>query len=100
METPAAGSGSTLQFGISIPSEYEYALYVENGLMKVSKKGKWGLINLSGDVILEPVFDDIEEFDGSYAKVMIRKDDGRLYGMIDTAGEVILPIEYEHITKW
>jgi hypothetical protein len=100
METPTAGSGSTLQFGITIPSEYEYALYVENGLMKVSKKGKWGLINLSGEVILEPVFDDIEEFDGSYAKVMIRKDDGRLYGMIDTAGEVILPIEYEHITKW
>ena len=98
---------------VIIPSEYDYAEYAGCGLIKVSKAGKWGLINLSGQSIIEPGFTCIDKFDGAFARVgkslieqnhtyfgSYRNNKDFLYGLVDTSGEVVLPIEYEEIEKW
>lgn len=86
---------------IIIPVEYEYAHYVGNGLIQVSKAEKWGIIDIFGQIIAETKYTSIDKFDGSFARVGISLDDkGLRYGLIDTSGEIVLPIEYEEIEMW
>jgi hypothetical protein len=46
-----------------------------------------------GQVILEPTYEVIKKFRNGHAKVKL----GELWGMIDKAGKVIIPIEYDEI---
>ena len=86
---------------VTVPADYEYAAYVDYGIIKVSKSEKWGLIDILGNIISEPQYSSINIFEGSFAKVSKYFDDNEtLYGLIDTRGEVVLPIEYEEIKKW
>lgn len=86
---------------VIVPSEYEYAQYLGYRLVSVSKNYRWGLIDLSGQVIVENKFMSIDEFDGSFAKVVQCVDEKKYQcGLIDTNGDIVLPIEYEEIEKW
>ncbi len=89
-----------LRQSITIPTDYEYAEYVGHGMVKVSKADKWGLIDMTGQIIVETKFDYIDKFDGSFAKVSFKFEEKYLYGLIDTSGDIVLPIEYEGIEKW
>ena len=86
---------------VTIPAGYEYAAYVGYGIVKVSQIGRWGLIDILGNIIIEPQYSFIDIFDGSFAKVGKCVDEEKYqYGLIDTSGEVVLPIEYNKIEKW
>ena len=86
---------------VTVPTAYEYAAYVGYGIVKVSQIGKWGLIDILGNIIAEPQYSFIDIFDGSFAKVGKCVDENKYqYGLIDTSGEVVLPIEYDKIEKW
>lgn len=96
---------------IIIPPEYEYAVYGGCGIILVSKKDLWGLINMSGEIIVTPQYAEIEAFDEGYAKVGLSLTEATQsnndwmekklkYGLIDTTGEIVLPLEYEEIEKW
>lgn len=91
--------------------KYEYAVYGGCGIILVSKKDLWGLIDMSGEIIVTPQYTEIEAFDGGYAKVGLSLTEATQsnndwmekklkYGLIDTAGEIVLPLEYEEIKKW
>ena len=98
---------------VIIPTDYELAQYVGYGLIKVSKDCKWGLIDFSGKIVIEPQYACIDKFDGSFARVGISLDEQKCtslgncwnndrfrYGLIDMSGDVALPVEYERIEKW
>lgn len=112
---------------VVIPAEYEYAQYIGYGLIQVSKNCYWGLIDITGQIIVETKYVCIDKFNGQFARIGISSKelkniylgnhrDNRdslfswlfdthenknfLYGLIDTRGDVILPIEYEEIEKW
>ena len=94
-----------------IPGEYDIAFYAGLGLVRVKKDEKWGLINLMNDVVISPIFSFIDVFNGLFAEVG-RSEDGKSmsfpenhiwnlkYGLIDTSGEIVLPLEYNYINKW
>ena len=94
-----------------VPSEYDIAFYAGLGLIRVKKDNKWGLINLMNDVIISPMFAYIDIFNGLFAEVG-RSEDGKSmsfpekhicglkYGLIDTSGEIVLPLEYNYMYKW
>ena len=94
-----------------VPSEYDIAFYAGLGLIRVKKDDKWGLINLMNDVVKSPIFAYIDVFNGLFAEVG-RSDNGKSmsfpenhiwdlkYGLIDTSGEIVLPLEYDYISKW
>ena len=96
-----------------VPAEYDLAYPSVNGLIIVIKEGKWGMINMLNDVIVEPQYCIIDFFDSSLARVGKSKEDCHIYiqddrwnvknikyGLIDTTGEVVLPLEYEYIELW
>lgn len=96
-----------------VPAEYDLAYPTVNGLVIVIKDGKWGIINMQNDVIVEPQYNVIESLDGSLARVGKSEEECHIYfqddrwyvknikyGLIDTTGEVVLPLEYERIELW
>lgn len=96
-----------------VPAEYDLAYPSVNGLIIVIKEGKWGMINMLNDVIVEPQYCIIDSLDSSLARVGKSEEDCHIYiqddrwnikkikyGLIDTTGEVVLPLEYESIELW
>ena len=71
----------------------ELAKYSDSSsLIGVKKDGKYGYINTSGKVIVEPKYEDVRNFNGNYAIVyeMVKTDDGekKLCKIIDKNGKV------------
>lgn len=94
-----------------VPAEYDIAFYAGLGLIRVKKDNKWGLINLMNDVVISPMFAYIDVFNGLFAEVGRSEDGmsisflenhiyGLKYGLIDTSGEIVLPLEYNYMYKW
>ena len=90
-----------------------FAYPTVNGLVIVIKDGKWGMINMLNDVIVKPQYNVIESLEGSLARVGKSEEECHIYfqddrwhvknikyGLIDTTGEVVLPLEYERIELW
>lgn len=88
-------------------SKYEPVLYFNyttgfsNGLAPfVIDNSKIGYMDKSGKVVIEPAFDFADKFDDGLAIVQIEIDSStgdRLYGVIDTLGNEVIPIEYDYI---
>lgn len=69
--------------------------FIADNTLKVSKDGKFGLINLSGNELATPQYDEItpiKYLQNSY----LTKKDGK-YGLIDNSGSVIINNEYDSI---
>lgn len=70
-----------------------------DGLLKVGKNGKWGLINETGEVVLPVEYVMIGDFRDGLAEVKRESDDvndGK-YGLIDKTGRLVLPAEYDAV---
>ena len=96
-----------------VPAEYDLAYSSVNGLIIVIKEGKWGIINMLNDVVVEPQYCIIDFLDSSLVRVGKSIEDCHIYfyedrwhvknikyGLIDITGEVVLPLEYERIELW
>ena len=70
-------------------------LWYEDGILKVSQNGKYGIINTSGSVLVSPEYDDITALKGVTNSLLTEKDG--LYGIIDNVGSVIIDNEYAEI---
>ncbi len=79
-----------------------------DGLANVETDGKKGYINREGAYVIEPIYDYANNFYGGYAEVALRGTElvedecsGMSYelfwGMIDTQGNVVVPLEYSYI---
>ena len=61
----------------SIPPSYEQAFpFAENGLAKVMKDGKFGVINTKGEFVVNPVYQMISPFQDGMAMVQTEEDWG------------------------
>ena len=70
-------------------------LIPQTGLQTFRDNGQYGLQDADGNVILQPSYYSIYDFEDGYARVYT----GDLYGLIDETGAVIVPAEYEKINK-
>ena len=77
--------------------------YFYNGLASFSYHGKYGFLNTDGEVIVDPEYDYVYDFDkeSGLACVFIGTmsswgypDEGN-YGFIDTEGNVVIDLQYE-----
>lgn len=64
----------------------------KNGYAVFRKKGKFGLIDVTGKVVQKPVY----EASGPYTEFWPVKDKGN-WALLDVKGKVILPFEYDFI---
>lgn len=52
---------------------------------------KWGFLDLSGNVVIEPIFDRAGDFSQGRAAVLF----GGTIGYIDTSGKIVIPCKYD-----
>jgi hypothetical protein len=77
-------------------AEYEQALPFRNGLAVVKKGGKWGIIDLKFNFVVQPVYDFIEELYASNGKVLLLVGHQRSrFGFIDSLGDVVVQPQFQ-----
>lgn len=65
------------------------------GLFKIRKNGKYGFIDTKGNVIIEPTYTYLGEFNENAASAQIEGQNTQ--GVIDKTGNIIIPFEYQKI---
>ena len=78
-----------------LPTGYTLAGY-SDGILLLEKDGRYGLYRNTGEWIAQPIYADAKPFIGGLAQ--LKTDDGR-WGMIDTAGNIVLPFTYDSISQ-
>lgn len=89
-ETPPCKFTFVERNGSLLKQRFDGAKKFSEGLAPVSKGNKWGYINKSGRLVVEPRFDDAWPFSGGRARVR----QGELYGFIDERGKLIVPARF------
>ena len=82
---------------IVIEPKYDLLEMLENpGYVKAGKDGAYGVIDVTGKVIVPVEFDYIGRM--SEDLIVVRK--GRMYGCYDKNGTLVVPMEYEEIREF
>ena len=68
----------------------------EKSVLKYREDNKWGLIDLKGNIILQPKYDSIEGLRNKEGELLICED-GK-YGVINTKGAELIKAEYDYIS--
>ncbi|MEN5362411.1 WG repeat-containing protein [Brevundimonas intermedia] len=76
-----------------IPKRYEVAKPFRNGLAAVRVDGRWGYIDRSGDLVIQPVYTAAASFYGEFAEVRVNE----AAGIIDRRGRVIISPQFKRI---
>lgn len=71
------------------------SIWYEKSCLKVQKNGKYGLIDLSGKILLDCTYDNIEPLIGLSNSLVTTKDGKK--GLVSTTGSVIIENEYTQI---
>jgi hypothetical protein len=78
-------------------------------LLPVKVGGKWGYVNGSGQLVINPQFDNAQEFQEGRAAVCIGAtcnksiwgpEDGALWGFIDTSGHMVVTPQYPEVSGY
>ena len=68
----------------------------EKSVLKFEQDGKWGLIDLKGNVVTQAKYDSIEGLRNKEGELLICED-GK-YGVINTKGAELIKTEYDYIS--
>lgn len=67
-----------------------------NGLSAYYENGLWGFITPGGKVAIEPAYDEVSDFDGTFARVK----KGDKWGVIDRYGNLVFSCDYDSISSF
>lgn len=70
-------------------------LDLEKNVLRYKKDGLYGLINLDGEVVTEPIYEEISSLKNRPGRILVKKDDK--YGVLDSNGKIVVPISYYSI---
>lgn len=77
---------------------YENASFFNNGLAAVQINDRYGYINLNGNFVIKPQFDDAESFlDNGLAIVGVGLKNFRKWGIINRKGEYVINPQFDFI---
>lgn len=106
---------------VLIPAQFTNVRYFKDGLAAVEfDNGKWGFIDMTGRVVIQPQWDQAYDFHAGMAKVVILENpqDERMKaivlpqimggpfmtpgktGFINQAGKYVIPVEFSHIDEF
>jgi len=74
---------------------FDRAYHFQGGVATGVIDGQWYVVSTDGRILNDGNgFSWILDFHGGYAGALLRGDEGRLWGLIDAAGNEVLPIRY------
>ena len=74
----------------------ETTMPYEKNLLKYEQNYKYGLINLDGEVIVKPEYDEINGLGGKEGELLVKKDNK--YGVINNKGVHLIKEKYDYIS--
>ena len=77
-------------------NDIETSMPYEKNVLKYEENGKFGLIDLKGNVITKAIYDSIDGLSNKEGELLISQD-GK-YGVINTKGAVLIKPEYDYIS--
>lgn len=87
------GVAKSLKFSSISPLRYDSNLFFE-----VELKGKKGLVNSKGEILIPIIYESIEDA-GDYLIVSSNiPKSGKLYGILDKSGKILITPKYKNIT--
>ncbi len=69
--------------------------WYEDNVLRVSKNGKYGIINFEGQEVLPCEYDEITALKGVTSNFIVKKDDN--VGLVNEKGQTIINTEYKNI---
>lgn len=69
----------------------------ESGIFRYRFNGRWGLLDTTGKVVLQPTYTEIRRPGEGYYAV---KDDDDKYGFIDKKGKIQIPLEFQEVKMY
>jgi hypothetical protein len=76
-----------------IAKRYEAAMPFHNGLASVQVEGRWGYIDRSGELVIQPIYTGAASFYGDLAEVWVNE----AAGIIDRRGRTIIRPQFKRI---
>ena len=70
-------------------------IWYEDNLLRVSKDGKYGLIDFEGKEVLACEYDEITALNGIKGNVLVKKAGN--VGLVNEKGQAIVPVQYKNI---
>lgn len=70
---------------------WNFSIFAQEYTSFQASNDKWGFLDLSGNVVIEPIFDRAGDFSQGRAAVLT---EGRI-GYIDTSGKIVIPCKYD-----
>ena len=70
-------------------------IWYEDNILRVSKNGKYGLIDFNGKEVLACDYDDITALKGVKSNIIIKKAGN--VGLVNEKGQTIVPVQYKDI---
>lgn len=74
----------------------ETTMPYEKNLLKYKQNGKWGLIDLNGNIVVKPEYEEIEGLSCKEGELLVKKD-GK-YGVINNKGVELIKNKYDYIS--
>jgi hypothetical protein len=68
-------------------------LFTDKGFAAVKKDGQWGFVNVEGDLVIEPAYDDARSFSNDVAAVKIEDK----WGFIDPEGKLVIEATFDEV---
>lgn len=78
---------------LASPAYSDISFAENNSLLPVQQNGKTGFLNTKGQLVVKPIYTSAKAFIKQRSIVQL----GNRYGVIDTTGKLVLPIEYNEI---
>lgn len=70
---------------------------IGEGLIAVSKDGKYGYVDINGDLVIPYTYDNAQAFSGGWAPVSKKINDDEKWGFIDKTGKLMINYKYEDV---
>lgn len=77
-------------------NEIETSMPYEKNVLKYEEKGKYGLIDLKGNIVTKAEYDSIDGLSNKEGELLISKDNK--YGVINASGAELIKPEYDFIS--
>lgn len=80
--------------GSELPGRHEACEAYLQGTAAVQQDGKYGLVDVTNEIRVEPIYDELERIINTEFCI-VKKDDK--FGLIDRQGQIVIPLDYDNV---